>query len=225
MRMMRGSIAIGVLLAVAAGGPAAASNVSATHAYIRANYALAKAGVARIPAIQAKVGQLNASLSQQCRGAGKGAPELEVTQPLSHEVVAALWSIAYGTSAQPIAAFVAKAKHLRWSNGRLTRIVSRYAASLHEMATLPLPNICEDVRSFAASGFRTAPAHVVALVEHAESIELEPAPARLLAPYERGSDRAVLAKTEALESKLEEQEFSLGQTDWLELLGTLGLPQ
>src|SRR5437763_5678664 len=121
MRMMRGSIAIGVLLAVAAGVPAAAaaSNVSETHAYIQANYALEKAGVARIPAIQAKVGQLNASLSQQCRGAGKGAPELEVTQPLSHEVVAALWSIAYGTSAQPIAAFVAKAKHLRWSNGRL----------------------------------------------------------------------------------------------------------
>jgi hypothetical protein len=225
MRTTRVSLTGAVLLAVTAGGSAAASNVSATHAYIQANYALAKVGVARIPAVQAKVAQLNANLSQQCPGAGKGAPELEVTQPLSHEVVAALWSITYGANAQPIAAFAAKTKHLRWSNGRLTRIVSRYAASLHEMATLPLPNICEDVRSFAASGFRTAPPAIVALVEHAESIELEPAPARLLAPYERGSDRAVLAKTETLEAKLEEQEFSLGQTDWLLILGTLGLPQ
>lgn len=225
MRIARVSITLGALIAVAAAQTASASNVSATHAYIQANYALAKAGVARIPAIQAKVAGLNASLGQQCPSVGKGAPELEVTQPLSNEVVAALWSISYSANAQPIAAFVAKTKHLRWSNGRITRIVSRYAKSLHEMATLPLPNICEDVRSFASSGFRTPPAHTVALVEHAESIQLEPVPAGLLAPFERGSDASVLARTASLESKLEEQEFSLGQTDWLELLGTLGLPQ
>ena len=49
--------------------------------------------------------------------------------------------------------------------------------------------------------------------------------ARLLSPYERGSDASVFAKTATLETKLEEQEFSLGQTDWLEVLATLGLPQ
>jgi hypothetical protein len=211
---------------VAAGTQAAyGSNGSATHAYIQANYALAKAGVARIGAIQTKVQALNATLAQQCPGAGKGAPELEVTQPLSHEVVAALWSIAYGANAAPIATFVAKTKHLHWSNARITRIAARYARSLHEMATLPLPGICEDVRAFAASGFRTAPAHTIALTEHAESIELEPVPARLLAAYEHGSDASVLAKTAKLETRLEEQEFSLGQTDWLELLETLALPQ
>jgi hypothetical protein len=204
---------------------AGASDASATHAYIQANYALAKAGVARIGAIQAKIHAFNTSLAQQCPGAGKGAPELEITQSLSHEVVAALWSIAYQATAAPIATFVAKTKHLRWSSGRITRIVARYARSLHEMATLPLPNLCEDVRAFTASGFRTPPAHVVALVEHAEAIELEPVPKRLLARYEHGSDASVLAKTAVLESKLEESEFSFGQTDWLLVLGTLGLPQ
>jgi hypothetical protein len=225
MRTALASMTIAALLAAAGAQSATASNVSATHAYIQANYALSKAGVARIAAAQAKEEALNASLAQQCPLAGKGAPVLEVTQPLSHEVVAAMWSIAYGANAGSIATFVRKTKHLRWSNARITHIVARYATSLHEMATLPLPSICEDVRAFAASGFTTAPAHTVALAEHAESIELEPAPARLLAPYERGPDASVLAKTATLETKLEEQEFSLGQTDWLQILGTLGLPQ
>jgi len=219
------AIAGAAVLACACVQGAAASNVSSTHTYVQANYVLARAGVARIPGIQVQVHAFNAKLAQECPGAGKGAPELEVTQPLSHEVVAALWSIAYGDSAGPIATFVSKTRHLRWSSARITRSVARYATSLHEMATLPLPNICEDVRAFTASGFRTPPAHTIALVEHAESIELNPVPARLLAPYERGSDAKVLAKTETLETKLEEQEFSLGQTDWLEILGTLGLPQ
>jgi hypothetical protein len=225
MRRAWTSITLAALLATVSTQGAAASNVSATHAYIQANYALAKAGVARIPAIQAKAQALNASLAQQCPLAGKGAPVLEVSQPLSHEVVEALWSIAYGDNAGPIATFVSKTKHLRWSNARITRIVARYAKNLHEMASLPLPSICDDVRAFAASGFRTAPAHSVALVEHAESIELEPVPAGLLASYERGSDASVLAKTATLESKLEEQEFSLGQIDWQAILDTLGLPQ
>jgi hypothetical protein len=225
MRKRLASITLLSLLALAVAQSAAASDISATHAYIQANYSLAKAGVARIGPIQAKIEALNASLAQQCPGAGKGAPELEITQPLSHEVVAAGWQIAYRANAGPIATFVSKTKHLRWSNGRITRIVSRYAKSLHEMATLPVPSICEDVRSFAASGFRTPPARAVAQVEHAESIELEPVPARLLSAFERGSDAGVLAKAATLELKLEEQEFSLGQTDWLQLLETLGLPQ
>lgn len=225
MRKLRMAITALALLAALGAHSAAASNVSATHAYIQANYAVAKAGVARIGTVQTKVQALNANLAQECPGAGRGAPELEVTQPVSGEVVAALWSIAYGTNAGPIATFAAKVKPLRWSSSRITRIVSRYARSLHELSTLPMPNLCEDVRSFAASGFRTPPAGAVALVDHAESLELEPVPAHLLAPFERGSDASVLAKTMRFETKLEEQEFSLGQTDWLEVLATLGLPQ
>lgn len=218
-------MAVTALLVAANATGATASNVSATHAYIQANYALAKASVARIGAVQAKAEALNTSLSQQCPLAGKGAPVLEVSQPVSHEVVAALWSIAYSTNAGSIATFVSKTKHLRWSNARANRMLARYARSLHEMATLPQPMICEDVRAFAASGFHTPPARAVALTEHVDSIELEPLARGLLAPYERGSDASVLAKTKALEEKLEEQEFNLGQTDWLQILETLGLPQ
>jgi hypothetical protein len=216
------------LLACAGPGVVAAasgSDVSSTHSYINANYALAKAGLASIPAGQAKVAALNASLAQNCPKAGEGAPPLEVTQPLSHDVVVALWSITYGENAGAVRKFVAASRRWHWSNGKTTRIAARYAKGLHEMASLPLPDLCKDVRAFAASGFTKAPPGVEALVNHAEEIQLEPVPAKLLARYERGSDRRVFAKTARLELKLEEQEFALGQTDWLEVLGTLALPQ
>jgi hypothetical protein len=56
-----------------------------------------------------------------------------------------------------------------------------------------------------------------------DAIELKPVPARSLAPYERGADAGVLARTKPLEMKLAEQEFVIGQTDWIQVLGTLGL--
>ena len=223
----RSTFALALALITSAGLPlgATASDVSSTHAYIQANYALAKAGVARIGAVQAKVQALNASLAQRCPTVGKGAMQNETTQTVSGEVVAALWSIAYGANAGPIHTFVGAARHLHWSNSRTTRIATRYAKSLGEMASLPMPDLCKDVGAFAAGGFQMASASVVALVDHAESIELEAVPTRLLAPFARGSDRAVLAKTASLELKLEENEFALGQTDWIEVLETLALPQ
>jgi len=69
------------------------------------------------------------------------------------------------------------------------------------------------------------PQAAVRLAGHAESIELSPIPPKLLAPYERGSDASLLARTTGLETKLEENEFMAGQDDWIQVLETLGLQQ
>jgi hypothetical protein len=204
---------------------ACASDTSSTHAYIQADYALDKAGVADVAIEQAKVHALNATLAQTCPGVGKGAPELEVTQPLSGEVVVALWGAAYGAESAPIHKFIAASRHWRWSNSKITRAAARYAKALGEMASIPQPDLCKDVGAFAASGFKTVPPGVEPLVNRVEAINIEAVPAHLLAPSERGSDATVLGKIATLETKLEENEFALGQTDWLEVLGTLGLPQ
>jgi hypothetical protein len=203
---------------------AAASDVSATTAYIHANYELARAGVARIGAVQAKIEQLNASLGRRCPHAGAGSTQTEASQPMEREVVAELWAIAYGANAAAIATFVADTRHLSWSNGSITRIVRRYATNLHLLATLPQREICGDVQAWAASGFTVIPREAVALGEHAEA-NTEPVPAQLLAPYERGSDAGLLARTAKLELKLEASEFTLGQQDWFQILETLAIPQ
>ena len=179
--------------------------------------------MARIGAAQAKIERLNGGLAQECPHIGSGSPEDEASQPVSYEVAAALWSLAYGTDAGPIRAFVKTAKQLRWRNPAITHIATRYAASLDELATLPLPNLCDTVSSWKASGFQVVSPATLSLVQRVEAIELTRIPARLLAPYERGSDKSILTRTMHLERKLEENEFVVGQTDWLQLLGTLGL--
>jgi hypothetical protein len=204
---------------------ASARDVAATHAYIQANYALTKTGVGLISKGQSDIESFNSKLAHECPLAGKGTPQDEASQPMSYEVAVALWAISYGTAAGPISKFVAAVKPLRWSNARITSIAHNYATSLHELSTLPVPNLCADVREWAASGFKTVPAHVQALDSRLEAIESESVPLKLLAPYERGADASVAARARKFEVKLAETEFMVGQDDWIQVLETLGLPE
>jgi len=225
MSIRRSTIIITVLALGPAPAPALATtqNVTATHAYIAANYALARAGVAKIAPAQAKIEQLNGVLANECPLVGAGSPENEASQPIAHEVAVALWSVAYGTAAGPIRTFSGAARSLRFSNPAITRAARRYARELNELASISLPPLCSDVRSWKASGFLVIPAAVLALVPRVEGIEPKPISPRLLAPYERGADASILARTQRLEKRLAEYEFMVGQTDWIQVLGTLGL--
>jgi hypothetical protein len=202
-----------------------ASNVSATHAYIQANYALSKASVAGIGPGQAKVERLNGQLAGECPRVGAGAPQNEATQPMSHEVTVALWSIAYGADAPAIHAFLKTVGRLRWSNGAITRAAQTYARNLNELAALPVPPLCADVLAFKQTGFQAISPTVLSLVARVEAIELKPVSPRLLARYARGADARLLARTKPLELKVAENDFMLGQTDWQQVLETLGLPE
>jgi hypothetical protein len=223
--MLGRSTIIAVLALAAAPIQALATpqDIAATHAYIEANYALAQASVARIGAAQAKIEHLNGDLARECPRVGTGSPEDEASQPISYDVAVALWSLAYGTDAGPIHTFLDTAGRLRWSNHTITRAAETYASDLHELATLPMPDLCADVRSWKASGFQVIPAATVSLVRRVEAIEPKTIPPRLLAPFERGADASILARTTRLETKLEETEFVVGQSDWLQTLETLGL--
>jgi hypothetical protein len=198
---------------------------ASTHAYIQANFALEHAANASIAPTEASVALLNQKLGQECPKAGAGSPENAESQKASYEVAGALWSISYGAVAGPIGTFARAVKPLHWSNPKITRIAQGYARSLSELAALPMPNICTDVRTWSASGFQILPAPMVSFVQHAESIEGHTIPPRLLAPYERPSDRSVVARTSRLETKLEHAETVAGFNDWDTLLETLGLNQ
>jgi hypothetical protein len=227
---MRQRFTVIAALALALAAPparalAAPADVAATHAYIQANYTLAQAGVARIGPAQSKIERFIARLEHECPGAGSGSPQDEQTGRFTYDVGVALWSIAYGTSAGPIRTFIGSVKRLRWSNQAINRAAQSYAGSLQALATLPLPNLCADVRSWRASGYRTVPAPILALDQRVEAIELVPVPQRLLAPYERGSDAGVFGRTIGLEKRLEERESNPGEGDLLKVLDVLGLQE
>jgi hypothetical protein len=202
---------------------ASARDISATHAYIQANYALAKASVAGIAPAQAKIEQLNHQLAGECPLVGAGSPQNEASPPISHEVTVALWSLEYGTSARAIHTFLNAVGRLRWSNHAITRAAQTYAKDLNELASLPMPALCSDVLSWRQSGFKTISPAVLNLVARVEAIEPKPVPTRLLAPYERGADASIVARTGPLEKKVAENEFVVGQSDWIQVLQTLGL--
>jgi hypothetical protein len=226
MRRSLGRVSLLVALAIAlapAQSPAAVRDVAATHSYIEANYELARASVARLGSAQAKIERFNDRLGRECPHIGLGSPENEASQPISHEVAVALWSIEYGTQAPAIRTFVRTADGLSWGNPAIARSARRYVSSLRELARVALPDLCTDVRAWRASGFGAVPAAIVSLVERVEGLHPQAIPPRLLAPFERGSDASVLARTKRLEARLEENEFLVGQGDWITVLETLGL--
>jgi hypothetical protein len=216
-----------VLLALAtAPSPALASSrdVAATHTAIVAGYALARAGVATINVAQAKIESFDRKLAAECLGVGSGTPENEASQPMSHEVAVALWSIAYGSAAGPIKRFATAMRPLRWTSARINRVARSLVANLTALATIPLPDLCGDVRAWKASGFTTIPRHVAELVSRVESLGLPQIPWRLLSRYMRGDDARRVAYIRRAERKIAEAEFVKGQSDWYLVLQTLGLP-
>jgi hypothetical protein len=226
MRGLRPALATtAVLMLLMAPLPASANDVAATHTYIQASYRLARTGVALIGPVQRKVQVLKEKLAQECPLIGAGSPETEASQPMAHEVADALWSIEYGAAAGPIAKFAQAVGRLHWSKSAITRIARAYARNLHELATLPLPPLCEDVRSWKATGFQTMPPRTASLAARVDAIEPKTVPPRLLAPFERGTDASILARTKALETTIAESEFMLGQEDWIHVLETLGLQE
>jgi hypothetical protein len=231
MGVRRRCTAVALLALGLAFGPASAgalatpADVAATHAYIRANFALAQASEARAARAQDNVNSFTARIARECPNVGAGSLQNEESQQFSSEAAGALWSVSYGTAVGPIRAFRHTVERLRWSNPKLTRMAHGYASSLYALATLRLPDLCGDVGAWKASGFHTVPAATASFDSRVEGIEAHTIPSRLLAPYEQRGDRGVLARTERLERELEGTEIEIGFDDWLALLETLGLHQ
>jgi len=203
---------------------ASARDVASTHAGIVAGYALARAAVATINVAQSKIQRYKRKLAQECPNAGAGALENEATQPMSYEVAVALWSIAYGSAAGPIAKFAKAIKPLRWTSTRVNRIAHRFATNLTALATIRLPDLCGDIRAWTASSFTTIPQHVIDLDRHVEPLELPEIPWKLVTPYMRGTDASLVAYIKRAERKVAEAEFMKGQKDWYQVCETVGLP-
>ena len=223
LRRVAVPLAVLVLAAAPAAAAASSQDVASTHAAIVAGYALARVAVARIPLAQSRIESFNRRLARECPDVGAGAPETEASWPISHEVAVALWSIAYGSASRPIDAFAKAIGPLRWTNARLDRPVHRFAAVVSSLAAIRLPDLCGDVRGWAASGFTSVPPGVTELDERVESLELPEIPWRLVAPYVRGGDAGRVSYIRRALMKVAEAEFMLGQKDWYQVLETLGL--
>ena len=204
---------------------ASSRDLAATHAYLAADYAVLHAAVSRWSAVEASIDKLDARYRGECFHVGAGSPQSEEEQKLSLEVAGALWSVAYRTNASAVRRFVARVGRLSWSNRSVTHAARALIKGLHAMIALATPDLCADVRAWAAGGYEAVPADVDGYARHVEAIEINQIPRRLLAPYLSGGDAALASRVERLNRRFEELEFVHGQAEWNGLLEVLALDQ
>ncbi len=226
---MLGRLAIALVIGAFGFAPAGAlansGDSAATHAYLRADYAVLHSVVQGWPSDEAKISALNRKIGAECAAVATGSPQSEEEQKLSTEVVGALWATVYDTNARAIQRFARAVGSLRWSNPAIARGVSHYTRGLREMIALQVPDLCADVRTWSAGGFKTAPASTAHFDRQVEAIEVKEPSQNLFEPYEQTSDRTLAKRVAHLAIRYDELEFSRGQSDWNALLETLALNQ
>jgi hypothetical protein len=200
------TVALAVLAGVAPQA-ASASNAGATQAYVQANLALVRLAKANLGASEAGPVKVLAQVRRECPGVGAGSPQDTESTQLSNEVIGAIVLAGARPDLQAIRTFVKAAGGLSWSSGSLTSSIRRYVAKLKTILSLPAPNLCADVKAWAAGGFRSLPASTVSFVAKflPAWVALGYLPSQLSA-FESGGSRALAADAKPLEQQLTEGE-------------------
>jgi hypothetical protein len=224
--MLRGvatPIAVLALALTPATAGAASRDVASTHTYLVASYKVLHAAVTTWSSVEASIHRLDLRFHAECPNVGAGSPQNEEDQKLSYEAAGALWATGYHTDAGIVRTYVNSLNRLRWSNPQITRDAHRLASGLEEMVALQVPDICADVRAWAANSYGAAPANVKQYDKHVENIEIHEIPRKLLVPYVQPADNGLRKRVEHLATRFEELEFVRGQADWIALLEVLGV--
>jgi len=200
------------------------ANIAATKAYIAADYALVHTARVNVKTGEAALESLRQTISAECPKAAAASPENEAAEHLSNEVVGTMGVVFVRSDVQAVTAFAEAVTGLHWSDGKLTRKVVVYADKLKALAALQEPNVCGDVRAWAASGYKTLqPATTQFDREYsANDVGIGEVPERLLAPYENSRERGQLALTKQSENELVEAEARAVEP-WSKILDALNL--
>ncbi len=186
---------------------AASGNAAATQAYLQANYALVRVARAHLATAEAGPVHVLAQVQRECPRAGAGSPQNADSTQMSDEVIGAMVLSALPPDRQAVNAFIHSVAGLSWSSRGLTNAVRSYVSDLRTVLSLDPPNLCGEVKAWAADGFHALPASTVAFVAKFMPawVALGLLPTQL-AQYESSSDRALARRCEPLEQLLTEGE-------------------
>jgi hypothetical protein len=222
-------VLVGLVLGVTPSGALASSaDVATTQRLARATNTLVRAVTPDVPRGLAAAEHFAARIASECPEAAVGSPQNKESEQLDNEVIGAMTVVGYHVAAAPVATFARAVRGLHWSNGRLTRALRRFVTRLAGLTKLTPPNVCADVKSWAASSYQTVPPSTFAF-EHtyfATDPEAEEVPLiiRLATPYATPSEIPVLKRVERLEVKLGEAEAAAVES-YSRLISSLNLNQ
>jgi hypothetical protein len=200
-------LAIAAALACVPSTALAASNVTAAQSYLQADYALVRVADSHLATSEAAPLHILAQVQRECPLAGASSPQDPESTQMSDEVIGAMVTSAAQPDLVAIKTFVRAISGLSWSSRGLTGAVRAYAGKLKTLLSLAVPDLCGDVKAWAASGFQTLPASTVAFVGKFMPawVGLGYVPAQL-ARYESAQARALARRADALEEALSEGE-------------------
>lgn len=202
---------------------AAGSNGAATSAYLRANYQLVKVARANLSTSVAGYRSVLAHVRSACPKAAVKSPQDPESTELSNEVIGTMVLTAGKPDLSAIRTFLHAVAGLRWSSASVTRAVSGYTSMLSKLYRLSPPNLCGDVGSWAASGYRTLPASTVSFdrVFYPNWVALGLVPAGM-AGYENAESRQLARSAGSDEYQLTNAEADAVET-WGFIMNALEL--
>jgi hypothetical protein len=202
-------IPLAAVLAAVACAPAAAqaSDASATQAYLQADYRLVQRAATHLSVAASALDGLRARVQRECAHVAGPGPQDEQSTELSNELVGAMITVAIHSDLGSIREFVHAVAPLHWSSHSLTAQVHGYVSQMRTMAGLSEPNVCADVRAWAASGFHTLPATTLSFSPRFMAcwVALGMLPGGL-SRNESGSGRALARRDEGFENRISEFE-------------------
>jgi len=206
---------------------AAASNSDeqATHAYLTAEYKLSRAFLHDAAAVRGAESAAGTQIARECpevlagmpqpslnplalptpRARGENARLTNQQDTIEAELAAALVKPRDSLYRPAEEAYAAEVRQLSWSDPTIGPRIQAAAAARLERVSTPVPPFCAAARAWAQSGYRALSAgsrEFAVSREARKSSAPRESLSTLLEPYENASDRALIRKTSAVESKL-----------------------
>jgi hypothetical protein len=189
-------------------------NANATKRYLAAYAARERAVIEALPAASAAVAALSGHVAGECPGVAAGAPaRATATEEVGAEILGAVAvTIADGIE-RANARFARAVSGLRWTDRSVARLVSAFTEEERALAALTVPDLCADLRAWAASRFMTSAADTSRFVsllqatEYRSTSQVKPAEEpeyavlRLLRPYESPSDSGTVRSVKLLRAR------------------------
>ena len=213
-------------------GAVQARDVAATLVYLRAEIHIEHAVMTNMPASRAAVAALQRRVQSGCPNVLAHAPRSKQLADTTVAVYLSAFATVLHPDRETLEGALARIEPLRWSNGRLMRLVAQQRRLEQAEALRHEPDLCTAAREWAASSYQRLPASIAALDRafrriiaiSSKALNGGPGIQQLLQPYETTKGQR-LAK---LLAKLEGEEDALHLKALIDranrtLLGELGL--
>lgn len=208
-------------------GPSSSLDGRSSEAYTAANASLLKAEEHRVLAILGGAQNVLTRARNGCRGVLVGAPHGRALAVFGDEIVGAV-AVAMKRPIAPMErAYVAAIAPLKWTVGKLRRLVGEEVQVFRSELALHVPAICRDAVAWRGSHFAVLPPATKQFVLRLDMVSRLRAPVaairRNIAKYARSSLLRVLQRDARLERKLNEELTTVWLTTASEIDAALGV--